>query len=57
MCEERYRYTAFPASRRREVAYSGEIGTPGICLAVRKTIIDLTWLTLGAEVSRVVRNF
>ena len=38
-------------------SYSTEIGTPGSCLAVRNTIIDFTWLTLGAEVSRVVRNF
>ncbi len=26
-------------------------------MAVRNTIMDFTWLTLGAEVSRVVRNF
>ncbi len=38
-------------------AHSVEIGTPGTCLAVRNTIMDFTWLTLGAEVSRVVRNF
>ena len=32
------------------------MGTPGVCLAVRNTIMDFTWLTFGAEVSRVVRN-
>jgi hypothetical protein len=33
------------------------MGTPGTSFAVRKTIMDFTWLTLGAEVRRVVRNF
>ena len=48
---------ALPPADACECVYSVEIGTPGSCLAVRNTIIDLTWLTLGAEVSRVVRNF
>ena len=41
----------------RSPLYSTLIGTPGVCLGVRNTIIDFTWLTLGAEVRRVVRNF
>ena len=44
-------------SRKSLGAYSTVIGTPGVALAVRNTIIDFTWLTLGAEVRRVVRNF
>ena len=50
----------YPAAAARAAATFGasaSIGTPGSSFEVRIASADLTWLTLGAGVRCVVRNF
>jgi hypothetical protein len=50
----------YPAAASRAAATFGSsasIGTPGNSFEVRIASADLTWLTLGAGVRWVVRNF